>query len=130
MYGWFMGLPKARKKLIREYLTDDYTPDEQMYRKLVSLAMMSAAKTCIIPLQDWAGLDNDARMNCPGTVEINWSWRMTAGMLTKELAREILTVTKRFGRANWDALNALEAKKKHKKMAKNPKDEVNIDEIV
>ena len=123
LYGWFMGMPKARKKVIREYLSDDFTPDELMYKKLINLAMMSTAKTCVIPLQDWLGLDNSARMNLPGTVKTNWRWRMLPGMLTKELGKEILTVTKRYARANWDALNALEDKKKGKKTAKTAKKE-------
>ena len=107
LYGWFMGMPKARKKVIREYLSDDFTPDEVMHKKLIELAMMSAANTCVIPLQDWLGLDNSARMNLPGTVKTNWRWRLLPGQITGELGREVLKITKRFGRANWDALDRL-----------------------
>ena len=123
IHGWFMGLPKKQKKLIREYLTDPYTPDEQMYKKLIDLSMMCVAKTCIIPMQDWLGLGNDARMNTPGTVEDNWTWRLLPGMLTAKLCKEVLAVTKRFGRANWDALNHLEKERKSAKAAKNEKSE-------
>jgi 4-alpha-glucanotransferase len=112
LHGWFMDMPKARKKLIRTYLSDHYTPDEQMYKKLIDLAMMSAARVCIIPAQDWLGLDNSARMNQPGTVKINWRWRLLPGQLTREKGREVLQVTKRFGRANWDALNRLKPAEK------------------
>ena len=112
IHGWFMGLSKAQKKTIRQYLSDFFTPDEQMWRKLLDVSMMSVAKTCIIPIQDWLGLGNHARMNTPGTVENNWTWRLQPGALTVKLGREVLEVTKRFGRANWDALNALEEKKK------------------
>ena len=104
--GWFTGLSKAGRDQIRDYLMDHETPMKRFYKKLIGLAMMCAAKTCIVPIQDWLGLDNSARMNVPGTVDVNWSWRMPSGMLTDELAEEILTLTKRFGRANWDALNA------------------------
>ena len=75
---------------------------------MIDLAMMSCADTCIIPLQDWLGLDNSARMNTPGTVDINWSWRMVPGQIPAEMGTEILNVTKRYGRANWDTLNAQE----------------------
>lgn len=61
-------------------------------------------------MQDWLGLDNSARMNTPGTVDANWSWRLLPGQITEELGEEVRNVTKRFGRANWDALNALEEK--------------------
>lgn len=110
IHGWFMGLSKEDKALVRDYLGDHDTPNKWMYKQLIAMAMRSAAKDCIIPAQDWLGLDNTSRMNAPGTVGVNWSWRLLPGQMTDELAQEILTVTKRFGRANWDALNRLEKK--------------------
>ena len=104
--GWFAGLTKAGRDQIRDYLMDHDTPNKRFHKKLIGLAMMCAAKTCIVPIQDWLGLDNSARMNVPGTVDVNWSWRMEQNMLTESLQKEILELTKRFGRANWDALNA------------------------
>ena len=118
IHGWFMGMSKAQKKTIRQYLSDSFTPDEEMWRKLVDVSMMSVAKTCIIPLQDWLGLPNSARMNTPGTTQNNWTWRLLPGMLTAKLGKEVLIVTKRFGRANWDALDALAEKKKAAKIDK------------
>ena len=91
---------------------DHTTANKWMYKQLVAAAMRSTAKMCIIPVQDWLGLDNSARMNTPGTVDANWSWRLEEGMVTEELAEEVLTITKRFGRANWEALNRLEKQEK------------------
>lgn len=109
--GWFAGLTKTQKEHIRDYLADHDTPNKRMYKKLISLAMMSCARICIVPIQDWLGLDNGSRMNVPGTVDVNWRWRLLPELLTEELREEILVLTKRFGRANWDALNALTAEK-------------------
>ena len=106
--GWFMGLDKENKDHIRAYLSDEATPLKKIYKKLIHLGLMCAAKDCIIPIQDWLGLDNSARMNQPGTVNVNWSWRLLPGQITEELGVEMLSATKRYGRANWDALNALE----------------------
>ena len=106
--GWFMGLDKENRDHVRAYLGDESTPIKKMYKKLIGLAMMSTAKDCIVPIQDWLGLDNSARMNMPGTVNVNWSWRLTPGQVTGELGEEMLAMTKRYGRVNWDALNALE----------------------
>ena len=105
--GWFAALSEKEKKHIRDYLCDHTTDDEGMYKKLVNLAMMSVANTCIIPIQDWLGLDNASRMNAPGTVGTNWSWRLKAGQVPEKLGEEVLSVTKRFGRANWGALNRM-----------------------
>ena len=106
--GWFTGLDKAAREHIRTYLRDFDTANKWMYKKFIDLAMMSAADTCIIPVQDWLGLDNSSRMNTPGTVDLNWSWRLLPGQITEELCEEVRNVSKRYGRANWDALNALE----------------------
>jgi 4-alpha-glucanotransferase len=54
------------------------------------------------------GLDNSARMNVPGTVDNNWKWRLTPDQLPKGLEKEILEITKRFGRFNWDILDRRE----------------------
>ena len=77
-----------------------------MYQKLIHAAMVSCAKICIVPIQDWLGLDNSARMNLPGSVDANWCWRLQSEDVTEEVETYILSLTKRFGRANWDALNA------------------------
>ena len=109
--GWFAGLSKEQKNVIRDYLMDYDTPNKRMHKKLISLALMTCASICIVPVQDWLGLDNSSRMNVPGTVDVNWSWRLLPGQITEELGEEILTITKRFGRANWDALNELVSEK-------------------
>jgi 4-alpha-glucanotransferase len=36
----------------------------------------SSADWVIIPMQDWLGLGDDARMNIPGTTGGNWRWRL------------------------------------------------------
>ena len=103
--GWFAGLAEDGKKQLRDYLGDNHTPDNQMYRVLIHLAMRAVSKDCIIPIQDHLGLGNEARMNQPGTVGFNWRWRLTPGQLTDALAQELLILTKCTGRANWDAIN-------------------------
>ena len=112
IHGWFMGLDKETKSFVRDYLGDHDTANKWMYKKMIATAMAAVAKTCIIPAQDWLGLDNTSRMNAPGTVGVNWSWRLAPGQITEELAEEVLIITKRFGRANWDALNRMEKAKK------------------
>ena len=110
--GWFLGLGKEDRDFVRDYMGDQDTAIKWMYKKLIAMAMRSTANMCIIPAQDWLGLDNSSRMNMPGTVDANWSWRLTPGQITDELAQEVLIITKRYGRANWDALNRLEKAQK------------------
>ena len=102
--GWYAGLAEDAKKQVREYLGDYHTPDKQLYKVLIHLAMRAVSKDCIIPIQDHLGLGNEARMNQPGTVGFNWRWRLKPGQLTDELARELLALAMCTGRANWDAI--------------------------
>ena len=99
--GWFKGLKKKEKQLLRDYIGDQTTPDGEFYRSLNRLAMASTADICILPIQDVLGLGNEARMNQPSTVMTNWRWRMDGEMLTKDAQKELLELTKRYGRFNW-----------------------------
>ena len=99
--GWWKGLKKKEKQLLRDYMDDNHTPDEEFYRSINRMAMASVSNICILPIQDVLGLDNSARMNQPSTVKTNWRWRMAEGMLTKEAQKELLEVTRQYGRFNW-----------------------------
>ena len=99
--GWFTSIKKEERQIARDYLCDQHTPQKLLYRSFISLVMRSSAKTCIIPMQDYMGLDNDCRTNKPSTVGTNWRWRLTPKDLSDELQEEILAYTKRYGRMNW-----------------------------
>ena len=104
--GWFTSIKKEERQLARDYLCDRHTPQKLLYHSFISLVMRSSAKLCIIPMQDYMGLDNDCRTNKPSTVGTNWRWRLTKNDLSDELREEILAVTKRYGRMNWANNNA------------------------
>lgn len=104
--GWFTSIKKEERQLARDYLCDQHTPQRLLYHSFISLVMRSSAKLCIIPMQDYMGLDNDCRTNKPSTVGTNWRWRLTKNDLSDELREEILAVTKRYGRMNWANNNA------------------------
>lgn len=100
--GWWRSITAAERKLARDYLCDHATPEEELYKCFISLIMRSAAHVCVIPMQDYMGLDNRFRMNKPSTVGTNWKWRIKKRDLTKKLQKEIYDVTLRYGRKNWD----------------------------
>ena len=86
---------------MRDYLCDQHTPKKLLYKSLISMAMRSCAKLCIIPMQDYLGFDNTCRINTPSTVGENWKWRLKGGELTDQLQKEIHEICKRYGRLNW-----------------------------
>ena len=101
LVSWYQTITGAERAMVRDYLFDYATPEEQLYKSMIALILRSAAATCIIPMQDWLGLDNSARINQPSTVGQNWRWRLKKPQLTKKLQKEICQMTTRYGRKNW-----------------------------
>lgn len=99
--GWFKSITKEERQMARDYLCDQRTPAKELYQSFIALVMRSSSRACIIPMQDYMGLDNRCRMNQPSTLGKNWKWRLVKGDLSEELKEEILAVTKRYGRMNW-----------------------------
>lgn len=96
--GWLGTISESEIKNIREYLCDFYTPTPELYKPLVALALSSRAKICIIPMQDYLGLDDSARINKPSTTGTNWRWRLTKNQLTDSLSDDMKSMAKRYGR--------------------------------
>ena len=100
LVSWYGTITEEERQMVRDYVYNDKVADKEMYKELVYLAESCVADMCIIPIQDWLGYDNSARMNQPSTLGNNWKWRLTNGEITDELLKEILTMTARYGRAS------------------------------
>ena len=91
---WYKGLDKESRAFAEEYMNNAHVPEEERYWDFIRMAMMSTANTCIIPVQDYLGLDKEARINFPSTLGENWKWRINSRMLTKALIKKIHALTK------------------------------------
>ena len=87
--------------MVKDYLGRPRLTESGIAWELIMLAQRSVADLCIVPMQDWLGLDNSARINKPSTVGQNWRWRLKKTQLTKKLQKEICQLTTRYGRKNW-----------------------------
>jgi len=67
--------------------------------RLIEQALSSRAALAMIPLQDVLELGSEARMNTPGQLLGNWSWRLAPGQLTDEHAARLRAATVAAGRA-------------------------------
>jgi len=101
--GWFQNPGgrqpeefEAERVTVRKFLQND---DSQINWELIEVAMTSACRAAIIPLQDLLSLSSEGRMNLPGTTEANWEWRFTADMLTAEICARFKAMTMQYGRA-------------------------------
>jgi len=96
--SWFESISDDERNMARNYLCDKYTPNKKINSAFISLIMRSNASVCIIPIQDWLGLDDKSRINTPSTLGNNWNWRLDKKHLNENLRKEILEKTTIFGR--------------------------------
>lgn len=91
---WYQNLDEKSRAFATEYLDQEKIPEKDRYKGFIRLAMMSCADTCIIPLQDYLGLEKEARVNKPSTLGGNWVWRLTSELLTEKKCKEIYALTR------------------------------------
>jgi 4-alpha-glucanotransferase len=89
--GWFENLSRGERG------ATGLDPAEPHW-SLIEVAMQSRANLAMVPAQDVLGLGSEARMNRPGEVYGNWSWRLEPGQLTDGLAARLREATARGGR--------------------------------
>ena len=87
---WYDHQDQEVLDFLKEYLDKPDLKRKDVNWAIIRLAMMSSADTCIVPLQDYLGLGEEARMNFPSTLGNNWKWRMSAEMLTPELKEKMI----------------------------------------
>ncbi|MGB9521540.1 MAG: 4-alpha-glucanotransferase, partial [Anaerolineales bacterium] len=71
--GWFNQLNPQTKDFIVEYLPKI---NEDPAWELLRYGWSSVAAFAIVPMQDLLRLGNEARMNFPGQMGDNWTWRL------------------------------------------------------
>jgi len=94
--GWFSTLDGESLRRVEYFLrlTPGAMPDA-----LIRATLGSVGRLAVIPIQDLLKLGSEARLNTPGTSTGNWSWKLPAGSLTPDLARECHLLNKVYGRA-------------------------------
>ena len=75
--GWYRGQSeKFRRATLCELRKDGYTEGKVSDRFICS-ALNSVAAMTVVPMWDFLGMDDNSRMNTPGTVgSPNWEWRL------------------------------------------------------
>ena len=98
LLSWLEDITPAERRQVRKYLNNFKDSGKELCDDLICLVMQSVANLCIVPMQDYLGLDNSARMNQPSTLGKNWKWRLKEGQFTAELQKEMLELATRYGR--------------------------------
>lgn len=92
--GWYdHEAGKAERKHMKQY-TGGAVTRNNVHQLLSRLAYASVARIVILPMQDILGLDGEARMNMPASVNGNWIWQMKGrpGKDTEKRLRSLVTL--------------------------------------
>lgn len=68
--------------------------NEKLLNLMIESIMHSQANICILLVQDLLKLAQDARINTPGTVGINWQWQLTKQQFNQLNPQKLLEMTK------------------------------------
>ena len=93
--GWYRSLPAEIRRRVRETLG---TTGRTIAWDLIERAWHSPGFLAVAPLQDLMRLGAEARMNTPGTLGGNWTWRMPPGAVGRALQRRLADLNRRTGR--------------------------------
>jgi len=81
---------------MKEYLHVDDV--KYIHDTMIGTLMRSNADTVILMLQDLLHVGQEGRINLPGTLGMNWKYRLPKDVLTNELAKHLRIMTEESGR--------------------------------
>jgi len=87
--GWAQDAANYNVEYFKSYTAGGDDDAAMIALTIMRLAMASVSFLCVIPMQDILMLDSSARMNTPGTVGGNWSWRFEWQQLKPDINQQI-----------------------------------------
>ncbi len=97
--GWAEKLSGSELRLTLDYC--GVKSKEEIPEAMLRIAWSSVAETAITQMQDLLGLGNEARINVPATVGLNWRWRISEDDLAPGIAEKLRNLTQTYNRAGW-----------------------------
>ena len=97
LLAWLSEISEEERAQVRRYVCQE-AEDEKLIWPIVCCVLRSVARQAVIPMQDYLGLGNEARMNQPSTHGSNWKWRLLPGEFSPDLAEQIRLAAEIYGR--------------------------------
>lgn len=94
--SWWDHQDPWRREEIRAYF--HLTEEEDVPWAIMRALSLSRADLCLFSMQDILGLGNEGRINIPGTVGENWTWRMLPDYQCFGREEELKKLSKESGR--------------------------------
>ena len=77
IYGWYKTLQPYQQENLKEFLKNNNCNNINVNIGIMEYLVRCMARIVIISVQDVLGLDDEARINLPGTLsDKNWSWKL------------------------------------------------------
>ncbi len=93
---WLQTAPEEELAFARAYL--GLNAAEGFAAGMLRAGLSGVADTFILQMQDVPGIDAEVRMNTPGTLGGNWTWRLCKNALTPAISASLAELTRRYGR--------------------------------
>ena len=95
--GWKETAEPEELEMARKYL--GLSDEEGFAAGFLRAGFGSVADLFVAQMQDYLELGSEGRVNEPGTLGGNWTWRTTSEVFTEELALRIAALTELYGRS-------------------------------
>lgn len=77
IYGWYKTLSNENKENLKRFLANNDCNNINVNHGIMQYCLKCKARIAIITVQDILGLDDESRINIPGTLsKDNWSWKL------------------------------------------------------
>lgn len=96
LLGYYQGKKRKELKFVYDYLGVKRVRD--IPHAMIRAGYASSARLVINQMQDILILDNQAKMNTPGTLGGNWQWRMLPGQFGEKEIAWLRGLSETFGR--------------------------------
>ncbi|MBM3694910.1 MAG: 4-alpha-glucanotransferase [Actinobacteria bacterium] len=93
--GWYRSLRPAERRMVRAALG---SRGRHIAQDLMREAWASPAFLAVAPMQDALEAGPEGRMNTPGRLGGNWSWRLPPGRLTRSRRDRLAALNRESGR--------------------------------
>ena len=95
--GWYNRIERKERQNAQSIL--GMKPGDDICDTMIRRILSSPAFLAVVPIQDWLCLDNESRMNYPGTVGgTNWRYRMMPSDLSPALLKRMQMMNQEYGR--------------------------------
>jgi 4-alpha-glucanotransferase len=95
--SWLDEITPQELADVQGYLATDKTGSD-LVDPIISGVLRSVSKLAVIPIQDYLGYGEEARMNKPSTNGTNWQWRLLPGEFSPAIQEKIRRMAQRYGR--------------------------------